>query len=166
MANFQGHLTAGVGLGVAYGACGALHLQMGWGPVFLGAGLTALGGLLPDLDSDSGVPVRELFNLSGALVPVLLLPRLLAAQLTPDQVLVVLAGIYLVVRFGAAALFKRLSVHRGMFHSVPAMLIAGLAVFLLYHNPDVHYRAYMAGRTMLGFLSHLVLDHLYAVGFM
>jgi hypothetical protein len=166
MANFQGHLTAGAGLGVAYGAWGALHLQLGWGPVLLGTGLTTLGGLLPDLDSDSGVPVRELFNLSGALVPVLLLPRLTAAQLTPDQILVVLAGIYLTVRFVLAALFKRLTVHRGMFHSIPAMLIAGLGVFLLYHNPDVHRRAYMAGGTMLGFLSHLVLDELFAVDFM
>jgi hypothetical protein len=166
MANFHGHLAAGASLGVAYGAWGALHLQMGWGPVFLGAGLTTLGGLLPDLDSDSGVPVRELFNLSGALVPVLLLPRLMAEQLTTDQILVVLASIYLAVRFGMASLFKRLSVHRGMFHSVPAMLIAGLVVFLLYHNPDVHYRAYMAGGTMLGFLSHLVLDEVFAVDFM
>lgn len=166
MANFQGHLAAGVTCGIAYGAWGALQLQMDWGPVFLGAGLTTLGGLLPDLDSDSGVPVRELFNLSGALVPVLLLPRLTAAQLTPDQILVVLASIYLVVRFGLASLFRQLTVHRGMFHSVPAMLIAGLSVFLLYHNPDVHYRAYMAGGTMIGFLSHLVLDELFAVDFM
>jgi membrane-bound metal-dependent hydrolase YbcI (DUF457 family) len=122
---------------------------------------------LPDLDSDSGVPVRELFNLSGALVPVLLLPRLQHdAQLTTDQILVVLAGIYLVVRFGVAHLFKRLTAHRGMFHSIPAMLIAGLTVFLLYHNPKVEMRAWMAGGTMLGFLSHLVLDELFAVDFM
>ena len=30
MANFQGHLTAGVACGIAYGAWGTLHLQMGW----------------------------------------------------------------------------------------------------------------------------------------
>lgn len=166
MANFRGHLAAGASLGAAYGAWGALQLQMGWAPVCLGAGLSTLGGLLPDLDSDSGVPVRELFNLSAALVPVLLLPRLSAAEMTPDQILVVLAGIYLVIRFGLAALFRQLTVHRGMFHSVPAMLIAGLGVFLLYHNPNVYYRAYMAGGTMLGFLSHLVLDELFAVNLM
>src|SRR5437763_2186160 len=124
MANFQGHILTSASLGVAYGVLGAWHWQLDWSAVFLGAGLTTLGGLLPDLDSDSGVPVRELFNLSGALMPVLLLSRLTAAQMTPDQILVVLAGIYLVVRFGVAALFKRLTVHRGMFHSVPAMLIA------------------------------------------
>jgi hypothetical protein len=166
MANFQGHITVSTCLGVAYGVAGSYYWHLGWGPVFVGAGLTTLGGLLPDLDSDSGVPVRELFNLAGALIPVLLLPRLHASQLAPDQMAVILAGIYLVVRFGLSHLFKRMTVHRGMFHSVPAMLIAGLSVFLLYHNTNVFLRAYMAGGTMLGFLSHLALDELFAVDFM
>jgi membrane-bound metal-dependent hydrolase YbcI (DUF457 family) len=166
MANFKGHLAAGAGLGAAYGAWGALHLQIPAGTALLGAGMTALGGLLPDLDSDSGVPVRELFNLSGALVPMLLLSRLNQERLSTDQILVVLAGVYLFVRFGLASIFRQLTVHRGMFHSIPAMLIAGLAVFLLYHNANVNYRAYLAGGTMLGFLSHLVLDELFAVDFM
>jgi hypothetical protein len=164
MANFTGHITTSATLGVAYGIWGSYHLQMGWGPVFLGAGLTTLGGMLPDLDSDSGIPVREMFNLSGALLPVLLLPRLYG--FTSDQILVILAAIYLIVRFGVSHLFKRLTVHRGMFHSVPAMLIAGFSVFLLYHSPDVYRRAYMAGGAMLGFLSHLVLDELFAVDLM
>jgi hypothetical protein len=164
MANFTGHITTSAALGVAYGIWGSYHLQMDWGPVFLGAGLTTLGGMLPDLDSDSGIPVREMFNLSGALLPVLLLPRLYG--FTSDQILVILAAIYLIVRFGISHLFKRLTVHRGMFHSVPAMVVAGLSVFLLYHNPDVYRRAYMAGGTMLGFLSHLVLDELFAVDLM
>jgi hypothetical protein len=166
MASFRGHLAASASLGAAYGAWGAVYYQMGWGPSLLGASLTTLGGFLPDLDSDSGVPVRELFNLAGALVPILLLPRLHQEQLTPDQILVVLAGAYLAIRFGLSHLFKWLTVHRGMFHSIPAMLIAGLAVFLLYHNPNVYLRAYMAGGTMLGFLSHLALDELFAIDFM
>ena len=53
-----------------------------------------------------------------------------------------------------------------MFHSVPGMLIAGLVVFLLYRNPNVWHRAYLGGGTMLGFLSHLVLDEWFAVDFM
>jgi len=166
MANFKGHISTSATLGVAYGVWGTYHLHMDWAPVFLGAGLTTLGGMLPDLDSDSGIPVREMFNVAGALVPMMLLSRLTSYQLTPDQLLVVLAGAYLVVRFGLSYLFKRITVHRGMFHSVPGMLIAGLAVFLVYHNPNIMMRAYMAGGAMLGFLSHLVLDELFAVDLM
>jgi hypothetical protein len=77
-----------------------------------------------------------------------------------------MAASYLLVRYVVRFLFQRLTVHRGMFHSVPAMLIAGLAVYLLHHGPDQKTRLYLAGGTMLGFLSHLVLDEIYAVNFM
>jgi hypothetical protein len=45
------------------------------------------------------------------------------------------------------------------------MIIAGFTVFLLYHSPDVSLRIYLAVATMIGFLSHLVLDELYSVDF-
>jgi len=78
----------------------------------------------------------------------------------------VLAGLYLLIRYGGADVMKILTTHRGMFHSIPALLIVGLLVFLLYHNSSVMFRVYLAGGAMLGFLSHLVLDELYAVNFM
>lgn len=166
MASYQGHLTLSSVLAAGYGALGAWQLGLDWGAVFLGAGLTALGGLLPDLDSDSSVPIRELFGLAAAAVPVLLFPRFEGRGLSTEQILVLLAGIYLMIRYPLAQLFKRLTVHRGMFHSLPAMLISGLLVFLLYHNPRPAIRLFFAGGVMLGFLSHLVLDELYAVDFM
>jgi hypothetical protein len=93
--------------------------------------------------------------------------------LTPEQLLVIMALAYLFVRYGLSELFRKISVHRGMFHSVPAMLIAGLAVFLMHHDAarayapgEMRERLYLAGGTMLGFLSHLVLDELFAVNLM
>jgi LexA-binding, inner membrane-associated putative hydrolase len=174
MANFQGHITTSGVLGVAVGAFGASYLHYDWGPVCLAAGLTTIGGMLPDLDSDSGIPVRELFGLAGVIVPLLLVHRLQRYDLTPEQLLVVLGGIYLTVRYGVAELFRRVTVHRGMFHSVPAMLIAGLAVFLMYNHhsessaasDDLRKRIYLAAGVMIGFLSHLVLDELFAVNLM
>jgi LexA-binding, inner membrane-associated putative hydrolase len=163
MAGFKTHITVSGLLGVAAGAFGAWQWQLDWGPVCLAAGLTALGGMLPDLDSDSGVPVRELFGVAAACIPVLLLHRLRRAEFTHDQMLVVLIGVYLFVRYGLAEFFKRVTVHRGMFHSIPALLIAGLIVFMLYDHDNQRVRWYLAGGAMLGFLSHLVLDELYAV---
>src|SRR5262249_37428739 len=151
MASYRGHLAFSSALAAGYGGLAAWKLDLDWGPLFLGAGLTALGGLLPDLDSDSGVPVRELFGLAAVAVPALLLPRLGATGLSTEETLVVLSGLYLVIRYGLSALFKRVTVHRGMFHSIPAMLIAGLLVFLLYHSPDLTNRLFLAGGVMLGF---------------
>src|SRR5205085_11873457 len=84
----------------------------------------------------------------------------------PEETLVILCGVYLFIRYGLSRVFKDHTVHRGMFHSIPAMLIAGLAVFQIYHNDDDRIRWFVAGGVMLGFLSHLVLDELYSVDFM
>lgn len=163
MASYRGHLAFASLLGGAYGGMAAWHWQMDWGPALLGAGFTTLGGLLPDLDSDSSLPVRELFALAAAATPVLLVHRLSSLGFTTEQTLVLLGGVYLLVRYGARALLGRLTVHRGMFHSIPAMLIAGLLVLVVYQSPATQVRLYLAGGVMLGFLSHLVLDALCSV---
>jgi hypothetical protein len=163
MASYRGHLVVSSALGAAYGAAALFSWNFDWSPAFLAAGLTTLGGLLPDLDSDSGVPVREMFGLAAAVTPLLMFDRIHADS--PERKAVLLGAIYLLIRYGLSNVFKHLTVHRGMFHSIPALLISGLATYLLYHNPDVRLRLYLAGGVMLGFLSHLVLDELYSVDF-
>ena len=125
MAGYRTHFSVSATLGAAVGAYGSLYMGLDWAPVFLAAGLGAVGGMIPDLDSDSGVPVRELFGLAAAFVPMLIMRRLRRYGLDHEQILVVLLGGYLFVRYGLSALLKRTTVHRGMFHSIPAMLIAG-----------------------------------------
>lgn len=165
MASYRGHLMFSTALGAGYGAAAFWLGDLHWIPALLGAGITSASGLLPDLDSDSGVPVRVLFGLTAVLTPALLLTRILAIGLPLLQTVLLLAGIALVIRYPSAALFKRLTVHRGMFHSIPGMFIAGLLVFLGCHHGDVGVRLFMAGGTMIGFLSHLVLDELCSVNF-
>lgn len=157
MASYLGHLSCASVLGAAYGSA-AVWMGMDWGAVFLGAGLTTLGGLLPDVDSDSSVPVREMFGIAAVAGPLLLVRRFEAWGLSVEQLLVVLAGLYLLIRYGLSRVFKHFTVHRGVFHSIPALLIAGLSVFLLYGSEDVNLRLFLAGGIMLGFLSHLLLD--------
>jgi hypothetical protein len=167
MASYRGHLMLSAPLGVGYGALALWRPEFDWGAILLGAGLTTVGGLLPDLDSDSGVPVRELFGILAAATAVLLYhPLHEQLGLPVDQALVFMAAGYLFVRYVVANVFRRITVHRGMYHSIPAMLISGLLVYLSYPSRDVALRLYLAGGVMLGFLSHLVLDELYAVDFM
>jgi hypothetical protein len=166
MASYRGHLIFSSALGVAYGGLAAWHLSVPRGPALLGAGLTAVGGLLPDLDSASGVPQRVTFGLLGVVGPLLVLRRLIAEQAPLDETIVLTGLAYVVIRYGLSYLFKHLTVHRGMFHSVPAMLIAGLLVFLLDHSAEVTVRLFLAGGVMIGFFSHLLLDELCSVDFM
>jgi membrane-bound metal-dependent hydrolase YbcI (DUF457 family) len=165
MASYKGHLMLACPLGAAYAAGAVLCYDRDWGEAGLGAGLTALGGLLPDLDSDSGLPVRELFGAAACMTPLLIHRRIDHLTQTHEQALVVMAGVFLFIRYVIAPIFKRWTSHRGMFHSLPAMLIAGLCVYLADREATEWERLYLAGGVMLGFLSHLVLDEFYAVDF-
>jgi hypothetical protein len=163
MAGFRMHITVSGALGVVYGGVAVEPLGFSTETGILAAGLTTVGGMLPDLDSDSGVPVRELFGLAAAVFPLLLVPRMVHMDMSREAILAALLFGYVLIRYGAANLFRHLNVHRGMYHSLPAMLISGLSVYLAYHSPDRSVRLLLAGGVMIGFLSHLVLDEIYSV---
>ena len=84
--------------------------------------------------------------------------------MTTDGIMAMLGFLYLLIRYGLGFVLRRCSVHRGMFHSIPAMLIFGLLIYLEYQG-EMRTRLLLAGGVMIGFLSHLVLDEIYAVDF-
>lgn len=167
MAGYRQHLAVSGLCGGAYAALTTVGLGLSPVQGLVAGGLTWLGGLWPDLDSRSGRPVRELTSVLAAVVPVIATFRIRrfagAEWFDADRaVLVAMVG-YVVVRYGGAALLGRLSVHRGMFHSLPALIIAAEITWLLYPNTDWPVRLVMAGGTAIGFFSHLVLDEAYSV---
>lgn len=165
MAGFRTHITVSGICGFVYGGAAVQPLGFTADAAVLAAGLTTVGGMLPDLDSDSGVPVRELFGLAAIVGPLLLTPRLVHMDLSRETILAALLFGYILIRYVVANLFRRFTVHRGMYHSLPAMLIAGLCVYLVYQSPNRNIRLLLAGGVMLGFLSHLILDEIYSVDF-
>ena len=161
MAGFQTHITFSTVTGVAYGVWG---YQCG-APVqtcLLSGALCSVSGMLPDLDSDSGRPVQEISSLAAAVVPLLMLDRFKDFGWSHETMAVVGATLYLAIRFGVAELFKRYTVHRGMWHSIPACLACGLAAFIIVSGPDLAIRLFKAGAVSLGFLTHLVLDEIWS----
>jgi membrane-bound metal-dependent hydrolase YbcI (DUF457 family) len=165
MASYRGHLAFAGGLGFVYGGLARQYLDFDPATAALGAAVTTIGGLLPDLDSDSGVPVRETFGLAAAVVPLIMMPRLLNSNLSHEEILLFLLGVYAVIRYGCSQLFKRITVHRGMFHSIPALFVAGICTFLAFGGEPMRERVLLACGVMIGFLSHLVLDEMCSVDF-
>lgn len=166
MAAYREHITVSSMLGLGYGAGAAL--AFGFTPVqgIFAAWLTGIGGMLPDLDSQSGRPVREIFGLTAAVGPLLMLGRvqeLSGLKGDTETMMVLFLVMYLAVKFGLAGLVGRISVHRGMFHSIPAIAIAAEIVYLGYPSPEVAPKMLMAGGVAIGFFSHLLLDEVYSV---
>src|SRR5262245_1818197 len=124
MAGFQTHITTSSVLGVGYGVVGHFYLGLPPATCALAAGLCGLAGMLPDLDSDSGVPVRETMSFAAAIVPMLMIDRFVSMGWSHETIVLAGGAIYFLVRFGVGGLFKRYTVHRGMWHSIPANVTA------------------------------------------
>lgn len=165
MANFRTHITVAAAGGVLTAYIG---WQAQWWPAnqaLLIIVLVAFGGILPDIDADRSRSIRLIFNLLS--VPSLVLGVLLLQPwLTPGLLLVACGGIYFSVRYFAAVLFSRLTVHRGIWHSLMAALLCALTTaalsFHLLAQPA--WLAWCHGAAvLLGFIIHLSLDELFSV---
>ncbi len=130
----------------------------------LGGAMCGFSGMLPDLDSDYGTPLRETMAFTAATVPMLLLHRFQSLGLRPDEMVLLGVSIYLFMRFGVTNMIRKYTVHRGMFHSIPAGLtFAGMAFLICGDSTDVNVRYFKAGGVFAGFMSHLILDEIYSV---
>ncbi len=166
MAAYREHITVSGMLGAGVGL--ASTFAFGFTPVqgMLAGWLTAIGGILPDLDSESGRPVREMFGLTASVLPLLMLGRVLrwtGMQNDPETIMVLFLTMYLLIKYGLASLVATVSVHRGMFHSIPALLITSEAAWLAYPSDSPRVKLLMAGGIGAGFFSHLLLDEIYSV---
>lgn len=163
MADFTTHITTSTVLGMAGGLAANAFYDVPPPNCVLAAGLCSVSGMLPDLDSDSGVPLRESVAFAAAVIPLMLIERFAKLGLSLEWMILAGGAIYLLVRFGFAEFLKRYTIHRGMFHSIPAMLIFGELTFLLYDNENIAYRYLAAGAVMTGYLSHLLLDEIWSI---
>lgn len=165
MANFRTHLSVAA-------AGGAVLAHGGWQAGLWSAldslpmlALTTLGGILPDIDSDSSKAIRLIFNLMA--VPAVVAGAVMLQERFSDGTLLLVCGaIYLAVRYVAGAIFARFTVHRGLWHSLLAAAMCGLATAALSHHlfapPDAMAWAH-GGALTFGFAIHLLLDELYSV---
>jgi len=163
MADFKTHVTTSSLLGIGLGAGTYFAMDFPLDQSILGAGLCGIAGMLPDLESPNSVPVRETIALAAAIVPMLMLEHFHHFGMNGDQIVLFSALIYFGIRFGIGEIFKRYTVHRGMWHSVPAALSASLIVMLLCSCDVLQYRVFKAVAVFIGFISHLVLDEIYSI---
>jgi hypothetical protein len=163
MAGFRMHVSTSAVLGVGYAGVGHVVYGVPLDTSLVAGAMCGFSGMLPDLDSDYGVPLRETMAFTAAVLPMLLVGHFQQLHLSHDAMILAAVSLYLFVRFGITNMIRKYTVHRGMFHSVPALLIfAGLA-FLACGTADFPIRCYKAGGVAAGFMSHLVLDEIYAV---
>ena len=125
MPGFRAHITASSIIGASYGAAAWYLGGMPPTTAALGAGVCAVSGMLPDLDSGPGAPLRESVAFAAAIVPMLMIHRFQQWGMPLEAMIIAAAAIYAALRFGLTWLLENYAKHRGMLHSVPAAAIAG-----------------------------------------
>ncbi len=167
MANFNTHLVvaalAGTGFaGLALGAGLATP-----GDVAVLVVLTTVGGLLPDIDLDYAIPTQLLFTSLGLIAAFMLLTAK-AADVSIVELWLAVGFTYVVIRYPFRELFNRYTVHRGIFHSLVAVLFFCFLTTVLAHDlfNASGEMAWMAGIAVgLGYFIHLLLDEICSIDF-
>lgn len=166
MAAFRTHITAGLLVGYAAGALAVLTRWAVWPfTPFAMFAAGCIGAFLPDMDSDSGKPFAIIFNLLAIVGGSMLYLHILSQPPLSWFIWIAFPPLgALAIRYGVGKLFQKFTAHRGIFHSIPAALIVTLAAPLALRSFRLDDRDLFAIAVSvgLGYLSHLVLDEVYA----
>ncbi len=162
MPGFKIHISVSTGCGIALGTATWVAGVPFVDSVLAGT-FCSIGGILPDMDSASGRPSREVFGLLGATVPMMMAQRMTESHWPHDLLVLTAIIAYVAIRFGMARILSRIAVHRGMWHSLPAAASAAIVMFLLSECPEFNMRLLRAFAVLVGFMSHLIMDEIWSI---
>jgi len=196
MANFKTHLSAAAiaSSAIAGLTINIQLIDLQDAPWLVLAG--TIGGLLPDVDSDHSKPAKLLFLLLAIIstlailsifsisyeitelfnpdkfvcdISILNAPSLLATlseKCIPFSLLLIVLTTFITVRYLLFSVFKSLTVHRGVFHSILAAIFFALLTTCItyFHLQQDIVFAWLSGLfVFIGFIVHLLLDEAYSV---
>ena len=165
LGNYRQHITFAGALGVVYAWAALMLAGVHWLYGTVAALLTTLSGLLPDLDSDSGVELKGFTGILGVLVAVAVWQEM--GHLRPEPAFEIhlwaVVCAYIMVRHGLRRFLSRLTMHRGISHSMPTCAVWGALAYLYYPTDQHLLRIVMGVAVMIGFFSHLLLDEICSV---
>lgn len=166
MADFKTHLTSGIIVGGGSALVALMGLHLNYIQSFSVFTMGAVGGILPDLDSDSGKPLSLIFGTISILLPALLLGKLPAAEpFSPEFLVSYFVCSYCIINYLICGLVKKLTVHRGIMHSLPFCVLSGEIGYLLFASSEETLAIAVGGVVFAGCLVHLLLDELYSFTF-
>jgi len=168
MANFTTHIAVGT---IVAGGLATLTLAADVvAPENLIAVTMAgvLGSVLPDIDLKESRPSKAMFAGLGIFFSFAVLFSA-AMHYSVAELWILWLGTLAGVRYGLHAVFHRLAVHRGIWHSILAAVFSAVATavvfkYMLGRHEGVAWLA--AGFMFIGFIVHLALDEIYSVDVM
>lgn len=124
-----------------------------------------IGSFLPDMDSNTGHPVKIIFEFYAYMTAGLVVYYLHDNGFGVYWRIFLPFASFFFVKIILLNIFNKYTSHRGIFHSIPAFLIVFLLVLLVAWSTDLPLmeKFSISLAVSLGYLSHLVLDEIYSV---
>jgi hypothetical protein len=163
MAGYQAHMATGIGLGIASAILliATVSLPLFYAPLILVA--IIIGSFLPDLDSDTGLPVRILFFTLGLILSMFVGHWLFyTVEFDILRTLILTLCSFGFIYYGLQYLFNKSTKHRGIFHSLLAVVISILAsnILLITLEYEIVDAGVFSTSLGVGYLGHLILDEM------
>lgn len=165
MAMFREHI--GVGALVAMVVVVAVYtyaLITDWTLLAILFGIAIVGSFLPDVDSDTGTPFYLVYGTASVIATGVVLYAVISETSDWRYVVGVPLGALMFFWIIVGSIIKKCTKHRGIFHSIPATLIAATGTYLVAEHLGFNEisAVIFAGGMAAGYLAHLILDELHA----
>jgi len=165
MANFNTHFMVASGASaVLSGTLLSMEVVSPEQAVYAFA-LGTLGGLLPDVDSAHSKSIKVGFNVLSLLMTIMLI-FVKSSTYSLIEMFIVAGLVFVGIRYAMLDIFRKISKHRGMFHSIPVAFIWGILVAILmqYFFALNSLVSWVYGfMVTIGYFIHLILDEIYSV---
>lgn len=127
--------------------------------------LGLVGGVLPDLDSNTSKPIRIVFKMLSILLPMIMILKL-SADTSVLKIFVIWLIASALLHFVVFKIFLEFTKHRGIFHSIPMGLLFGqIVIYISYFvlDADIQRASIYGFFIFFGFMIHLVLDEIFSI---
>jgi len=127
--------------------------------------LGTFGGLMPDIDSDHSKSIGIGFTVISLLITILAV-FVKSSTYSVVEMIVLACVVFIGIRYGFIDMFRKVSKHRGMFHTIPVAMIWGVSTAIIMHlffGLDVLVSWIYGFMVTWGYLIHLILDEIYSV---
>ncbi len=165
MANFNTHFNVAAGASAVVSATllsmEVVSPQEAVVAFFLGT----LGGLLPDVDSPRSTSIKVAFNILSLLMTILII-FVKSSTYSLVEMVVVASLVFVAIRYAFLEFFRKISKHRGMFHSIPVAFLWGLVIAIVsqwFFDLNSLVSWVYGFMITLGYFVHLILDEIYSV---
>ena len=165
MANFNTHFTVAAGAAAVVSATLLSMEVVTPEQAVIAFGVGTLGGLLPDVDSSHSTSIKVGFNVLSLLMTIMLI-FVKSSSYSLIEMLIVASLVFMGIRYAFLEFFRKISKHRGMFHTIPVAVIWGIVIAIMcqwFFDLNSLVSWVYGFMITLGYLVHLTLDELYSV---